>query len=213
MHGRTANKEIDPGRFTRLLRAGIGVVSVDLPGHGERHDPRLTTGTTTLEVVERMVEEIDSVVQAALALGSFDPDAIAIGGFSAGGMAVLVRLCRPHRFRAAIVEATTGDWSFQRHREMYDADRVARLDPIAHLAAWRAIPLLILHAEADEWVDIEGQRSFVRALRERGVPPSMIEFHAFDRTGAPAEHIGFGRHAAAAKDLGTDFLARHLVGA
>ena len=36
MHGRTANKELDPGRYLRLARAGIGSCAVDLPGHGFR---------------------------------------------------------------------------------------------------------------------------------------------------------------------------------
>jgi len=34
MHGRTANKELDPGRYLRLIRAGIAVCAIDLPGHG-----------------------------------------------------------------------------------------------------------------------------------------------------------------------------------
>ncbi len=212
MHGRTAHKEIDPGRYLRLLRAGIATVALDLPGHGERPDPGLAGAKATLQVVERMVEEIDPVLEAALASGRFDPGALAIGGFSAGGMSALVRLCRPHPFRAAVVEATTGDWSFQRAREMYDPERVERMDPVRHLESWRPIPLLILHAEHDEWVQVEGQRSFMRALIARGVPPDLIEFHAFDRTGAPGEHIGFGRFSSAAKDLGTEFLVRRLMG-
>ena len=36
MHGRTATKELDPGRYLRLARAGIGACAIDLPGHGER---------------------------------------------------------------------------------------------------------------------------------------------------------------------------------
>src|SRR5262245_11172372 len=35
MHGRTVNKELDPGRYLRWMRAGIGACAVDLPGHGE----------------------------------------------------------------------------------------------------------------------------------------------------------------------------------
>lgn len=210
MHGRTANKEIDPGRFLRLARAGIGVVALDLPGHGERAEAHLTEPQATLEVVERMANEIDAVVDAAVREGPFDRAALAIGGFSAGGMAALVRLCRPHHFRAAILEATTGDWRFQHHRAMHDPQRVAALNPIEHLEAWAPIPLLILHAELDAWVSVEGQRTFVRALVARGIPQELIEFHAFPQTGAPAEHIGFGRYASQAKDLGAAFLERQL---
>jgi len=126
-------------------------------------------------------------------------------------MAALVRLGRPHRFRAAILEATTGDWRFQRERAMYEPERVSRLNPIEHLESWAPIPLLILHAEHDEWVSVEGQRVFARALVGRGVPPNLIEVHEFPHTGAPAEHIGFGRFSSQAKDLGAAFLERHLL--
>jgi pimeloyl-ACP methyl ester carboxylesterase len=104
MHGRTANKELDPGRFLRLVRAGIATVSVDLPGHGARLDEALQQPERTLEFVERMAGEIDAVVEAMLATGWFDDTRIAIGGMSAGGMAALIRLCRAHPFRAACVE-------------------------------------------------------------------------------------------------------------
>lgn len=213
MHGRTANKELDPGRFLRLLRAGIGVASLDLPGHGERADPALMEPAATLEVVERMEAELDGVIDAAIREGPFDPCSLAIGGFSAGGMVTLRRLCRPHPFRAAIVEATTGDWRFLHHRSDLDAERIARVNPIEHLEGWRPLPILILHAEHDEWVPIESQRRFAEALVARGVPRGLVEFHAFPRTGAPHEHIGFGRFASRAKDLGAEFLVRHLVAA
>ncbi|MBX3355033.1 MAG: alpha/beta fold hydrolase [Phycisphaeraceae bacterium] len=211
MHGRTAHKEIDPGRFLRLTRAGIGVISLDLPGHGERLEERLATPGASLEVVERMVGEIDGVVGAAAAEGLIRRDHLAIGGFSAGGMATLVRLCRPHIFRAALVEATSGNWESLQRRDLHDPERLERMNPIAHLEGWRPIPLMILHAEHDEWVPVDAQRSFVKALEAHGVPRELIEFHTFGRTGAPAEHIGFGRFAVQAKDLGTDFLRRHLL--
>ena len=61
MHGRTATKELDPGRYLRLARAGIGSCAIDLPGHGERriddgdgHDLALV-----LDHIEQAVDEID----------------------------------------------------------------------------------------------------------------------------------------------------------
>jgi alpha-beta hydrolase superfamily lysophospholipase len=193
MHGRTANKELDPGRFLRLVRAGIATVSLDLPGHGARE----------------MAVEIDSVVEAALATGWFDDTRLAIGGMSAGGMATLIRLCRAHTFRAACVECTTGSFAWQRNRAMFEPQRAARLDPIQHLDAWRAIPLLVLHNTLDAWVAVEGQREFVETLRARGLAREVV-MHEFGETGAPHEHSGFGRFAAEAKDRQTEFLVRHV---
>jgi len=210
MHGRTVSKELDPGRYLRLARAGIASCALDLPGHGERLDPALQEPARTLVVVERMASEIDGVVAELEASGEFAPGAMAIGGMSAGGMATLVRLCTPHRFRAAVVECTTGSWRWQRSRAMFDPVRVAAMDPIEHLAGWRDIPLLALHNTLDEWVPVDGQREFVAALRARSPRPADVELHEYGPTGAPAEHAGFGRFASDAKDRATAFLARHL---
>ncbi|MFM7051032.1 MAG: alpha/beta hydrolase family protein, partial [Planctomycetota bacterium] len=191
MHGRTASKELDPGRFLRLVRAGIATVSLDLPGHGERHDDLLQQPERTLAAVEQMAGEIDGVVESMRASGLFRMDRLALGGMSAGGMAALVRLCSPHGFRAACVECTTGSFAWQRHRAMYEPQRAARLDPIAHLDAWRPIPLLVLHNELDAWIAADGQREFAEAVRARG-PAGLVEMHVYGETGAPHEHAGFG---------------------
>ena len=209
MHGRTANKELDPGRFLRLVRAGIATVSLDLPGHGAREDLALQAPECTLQAVEQMAGEIDAVVEAALATGWFDDTRMAIGGMSAGGMAALIRLCRGHAFRAACVECTTGSFAWQRHRAMFEPQRAAKLDPIQHLDGWRTIPLLILHNTLDAWVAVEGQREFVEALRARSLAKDVV-MHEFGETGAPHEHSGFGRFAADAKDRQTGFLVAHL---
>lgn len=208
MHGRTVSKEIDPGRFLRLVREGIGSVAVDLPGHGERSSPELQTAPRALEVVERMAAEVDGIVDAVEALGGFDPDQCAIGGMSAGGMAAVLRLFAPHRFCAAALESTVGDLDALRGRELDDPTRIDRLDPMRRLDQWRPIPTLVLHNKGDEWVPIQAQRRFVAALRARETPSARVEMHEFSETGAPGEHAGFGRFGAEAKRLHTEFLAR-----
>ncbi len=211
MHGRTVSKELDPGRYLRLARAGIASCAVDLPGHGGRFDPLLQDPSRTLEVVERMASEIDGVVADLVASGEHAGCRMALGGMSAGGMATMVRLTRPHAFAAALVECSTGSWRWQRSRAMFDPIRVAALDPIEHLAAWRDIPFLALHNEHDEWVPADGQREFVDALRRTASDPAAVEMHVYGQTGAPNEHAGFGRMASDAKDRATAFLVRHLV--
>jgi dienelactone hydrolase len=216
MHGRTANKELDPGRYLRWMRAsngGIGACAVDLPGHGERSDPQLDSPTRTFDIVKQMVGEIDEIVAALRKIPAFDPNRIAIGGISAGGRAALARLCRPHPFVCASVEATSGSWLHQRHREMFQGRSEAeinQLNPIAHLDHWREIPLQAIHSKGDEWVSIEGQQAFINALRQRYRSPSLIEFIQYEQTGAPGEHIGFGRMAADAKERQREFFARWL---
>jgi len=213
MHGRTVDKELDPGRYLRWLRAGIATCAVDLPGHGERLDADLQQSDRTLDVGQQMLGEIDPIVDALGAMDLFDLDRAGIGGVSAGGMTALARLCTRHRFRCVSVEATTGSWRHQSHRPMFrDRDQeLAGLDPIEHLAGWREVPLQALHARYDEWMPIEGQQAFIDALRRDYREPDLVEFIRYDRTGAAYEHAGFGSFASEAKNRQLDFFKRRLL--
>ncbi len=228
LHGRTVNKELDPGRYLRWIRAGIAACAIDLPGHGERADAAMQEPGRTLDVLEQAQGEIDQVIESladpeygAAGGGLFDLDRLAIGGMSAGGMATLGRLCDPHPFLCATVEATTGNlaglyagtadrpWPVS-----HPPERVAALDPMQHLASFRPIPLQALHTEADAVVPIAVQRTFLDHLRAhyaaRGADPDLIELVTWPETGAPMEHNGFGRHANDAKNAQLEFLRRHL---
>jgi dipeptidyl aminopeptidase/acylaminoacyl peptidase len=213
LHGRTASKEVDPGRYLRWMRAGIATCAVDLPGHGERSDPTLQTQDRAWDVLVQMVNEIDQIVIELGTIGVFDMTRMGVGGMSLGGMAALGRLTRPHSFRCASVEATIGDWSKGTNRSEFERrvpQRALALEPITHLDAWREIPLQAIHAKQDAWVPFESQALFIAALRRNYRDSALIDFVQYDRTGAPHEHIGFGRMAANAKDRQRDFFARWL---
>lgn len=222
MHGRSVNKELDPGRYLRWIRAGIGAIALDLPGHGERYEVSYQGPAKTLDLISQMRTEIDGVLASVRELGVFDMSRLLIGGMSAGGMVTLSRLCRPHPFIGACVEGTTGNL-----RHLYDPPpgmpgrawpvkhdpaAVARLDPMQNLGGFEPIPLLALHNMGDEMVPIGGQRLFLDALRahyeSRGAAPSLVELHTFSETGAPQEHAGFGRFANDAKNLQLEFIKR-----
>ncbi|TVQ60222.1 MAG: hypothetical protein EA378_12150 [Phycisphaerales bacterium] len=228
LHGRTAYKELDPGRYLRWIRAGIGAIAIDLPGHGERGKPGLDGAEHTLEVMRRALAEIDPLLDAVESAhpGMFDRERMAIGGMSLGGMIALRRLCEPHGFMASAVESTTGwlgqlyhpDRALDPEAEAWTArhepDAIEPLDPIKHLAGFCPLPLLALHSESDRMVRLAGMRAFLDRLRDRyteaGSDPNLIELHTWPETGAPQEHIGFGKVAAEAKDRQTAFLTRHL---
>ncbi|MDX9911838.1 MAG: acetylxylan esterase [Phycisphaerales bacterium] len=271
LHGRTAYKELDPGRYLRWLRAGLGLCAIDLPGHGERDDasPEMQKPARTLEVIARSIGEIDGVVRELTRDGFarahaidgatdgpvFDAERLAIGGMSLGGMIALRRLCDPHPFRCAAVEATTG-WLMEMYhpggngpdRQMgkgpnqggegdasergagewagldrvdpphpHERENLAPLDPMSNLDAWRPIPLLAVHSEADALVPWRAQRGFLDRLRARygelGADPALVEQLTWPETGAPQEHLGFGRFSNDSKNAQTAFLARHLLGA
>lgn len=238
MHGRTAHKELDAGRYLRWLRAGvatepdsiptaarggIATCAIDLPGHGERFDRVLQHPERTLDVLEQMLGEIDHVLEALADPrfdGAFDLDRVAIGGMSAGGMVTLRRLCDEHPFRCAAVEGTTGclhalyanggPWNVR-----HDDAQLERLDVERRVGAWRAVPLLALHAEHDEIVPVELQRRFIVRVKSHyaavGADPALAELVTFGPTGAPQEHAGFGRFGNEAKNVQTAFLTRHLL--
>jgi alpha-beta hydrolase superfamily lysophospholipase len=213
MHGRTASKEIDPGRYLRLAREGIASIGLDLPGHGGREDRAMQEPARAMAMVEQMAGEIDGVVDAARDMGLVDMGHLAIGGMSAGGMASCVRLCAPHPFRCALIECSTGDFASLAGMPIHDADVARRIDPMTHLDGWRDIPFLALHARHDEWMPHAGAARFVEALRARSAHPDRIAMHTYERTGAVAEHIGFGQMSHDAKTRGCEFLMRYLRGA
>lgn len=233
IHGRTAYKEIDAGRFSRWLKRGIAAVSIDLPGHGELADERGELAAHTLDVLRAVLPEIDHVVEALadpVWQGVFDLDRIGLGGMSLGGMATLRRLCMPprHEFKCAAVECTSGDL-----RGLYDPiignhpwglsaapEQFAALDPMQHLTpppppGFVPLPLLALHSEADAIVPWPVQAGFLARLRAHyaalGTDPALIEHRTWPTTGAPQEHAGFGLVSNEAKEIQADFLARHLI--
>ena len=213
MHGRTAWKELDPGRFLRLMRSGIAIAAPDLPGHGQRFDAELQEPSRVLDVIMEMLAELDAVNGEAIASLGANPMHTGLGGISAGGMVAIARLTRPHNWRCVVLEATTGSWGHQRARPMFAGSTeaaIAAIDPINHLDLWKPLPTLAVHSKADEWVDWHGQKHFLECIRELG-PPDLIEELLFDRTGAVHEHVGFGRFSAEVKEQERLFYLKHLL--
>lgn len=224
IHGRTAFKELDNGRYLRLLRKGIASVALDLPGHGERSQPGADSPTQSVRVITQMIGEIDAVVDDLTTRyeGMFDPHRMAIGGMSAGGMATLRRLCDPHPFCCAHVEGTTGllcelyhpPEGVERNVPRHDSEAVEAIDASAHLEHFRPIPMQVLHTKGDRIVPYELQERFVKMLGDhyeaQGAERSLIRMVTYENTGAPEEHGGFGRFGNDAKNTMTEFLVEQF---
>jgi dienelactone hydrolase len=214
IHGRTADKEIDPGRYLRCVRRGINVCAVDLPGHGQRYEKKMQSPQRILDVILQMVEEIDGVYDGLQEIGGFDLQVAALGGMSAGGMTAITRLVRPHPFQAAVLEATGGSWSHLRESPICAAlsdEEFDAVNPLHHLDSWRDIPVVAFHSRHDAWIPFATESEFIDAMKEQSASPEDIELVSFDHTGAPEEHIGFGRESAFVKEVQVEFLARHLL--
>lgn len=215
LHGRTVSKEIDTARYTRLMRGGIGVCALDLPGHGEREDAALQVPDALPDLLAQARAELDPVLEDLRRVPWVDAARLAIGGVSGGGMIALRRLGEPHPFRCAAVEAAAGDFSLADVSRRFEVARLRGLDPSAQLAAWRTIPLLAMHSEKDEVVPVAAIRGFVEALRARyvaaGASPELARLITWPETGAPQEHSGFGRFAGEARQHLVAFFAEHLL--
>ena len=213
IHGRTADKELDPGRYLRYVRKGINICAVDLPGHGARFDATMQEPNTTLKVMRAMANEVDTVLDGLQEHGCFDLQHAGIGGMSAGGMATIQRLLQPNKFKVAVLEATTGDLRSMQSYPLCEGlieSEFNAINPMARLADWQDIPVIAFHSRSDAWIPFSGQERFIHAIKEESKAPEEIELISFDTTGAPYEHIGFGRESAFVKEEQVEFVAKHL---
>lgn len=219
LHGRTVYKELDPGRYNRWVRAGIGAVAIDLPGHGERFTEGAHSPDQTVHTITQCVSEIDAVLRSISELGIYDMSKAAMGGMSAGGMVTARRCCDPHPFLGISLECTTGDllglyfpenpseegiW-----RIHHDRSEVQAIDTPSHLSTFDPIPLLAMHNRGDELVPFDIQANFLSTLRNHyndlDADPDLIQLVEFENTGAIQEHSGFGKFASKAKDQQLEF--------
>jgi dipeptidyl aminopeptidase/acylaminoacyl peptidase len=141
--------------------------------------------------------DIESGVDALLAAGRVDPNALYFGGWSWGGYISAWTLTHSTRYRAHVVGASVNDvvlsyalsdinhgvasqWEYRgdpwRQLEAFD-----RPNPIRYVKAARA-PTLILHGEDDARVPFAQSILLYRALRDLGVP---VTFHAYPREDHP----------------------------
>lgn len=214
LHGRTVNKELDPGRYNRWVRAGIGAIAIDLPGHGERFTKDGHTPTQTIQNLTQCISEIPAIINSIAALGIFDMSKSAMGGMSAGGMVTCRSLCNDHAFLGASLECTTGDllglyypsnpsgsglW-----RVHHDRPEVEAIDTPTHLVSFKPIPLLAMHNKGDKIIPYQVQSNFIQTLKahfqRHDADPDQVQLVTYDNTGAIQEHAGFGKFAAEAKD-------------
>ncbi len=133
----------------------------------------------------RMSDDLDDAVSAALATGKLDPKRVCIVGASYGGYAALYAAgVHPDLYRCAVsidgLSDLTTDMAWEkRHNgadsDAYhywlksegdpakDADRLTAKSPVNMVRSW-SVPLLLIHGDADEIVDVTQSREMRDAL-------------------------------------------------
>ncbi|MEV0842135.1 serine hydrolase [Actinocatenispora sera] len=143
---------------------------------------------------------IDELVAEGLA----DPDRLAVTGYSYGGYMTCYLTSRDERFAAAVAGGVVADLTsmtgtsdmghYLAAAELsgdpwQDADRYARLSPLARVQDVRT-PTLLVQGENDDRCPVGQAEQWFGALRARGVPTRLVRYpdesHLFILDGAPS---------------------------
>ncbi|HWA59921.1 MAG TPA: alpha/beta fold hydrolase [Caulobacteraceae bacterium] len=145
---------------------------------------------------DRMQEDVEDAVAAAVAAGKVDARRVAICGASYGGYSALMEAVRrPDLYKAVV--SVAGDCSlvdtlaFSRHEDGSDSPTYAYWlasigDPKADEAALKAAspalraaeiraPVLLIHGTRDKIVDPKQSKIMAKALKEAGKPYEYVE--------------------------------------
>ena len=175
-----------------IARAGMVSIAIDFSGNGIGDDPLALTRLDLFEANTLAAELAD--VGAALDLAQSRPEVdasrLALVGHSRGGAVALLAAARDRRVGAVATLAAVADWErrfppgeWERaHRQGYAEVVNARTGQVlrigsAHLAELRspeldprraasrlAVPVLLVHGDADESVAVEEGRELARTL-------------------------------------------------
>ncbi|GAB3903645.1 hypothetical protein GCM10029964_095910 [Kibdelosporangium lantanae] len=182
-------------------------------GYGEAHGRAIVHALGTVDV-----DDVLSLLDAALALPECDPTRVGVMGGSYGGfMTSWLAAHHGSRFRAAWSErsvnawdsfAGTSDigWYFTEAYVGADPEEQRKKSPLTYADQIR-MPFMVVHSEDDFRCPLEqAQRMFV-ALRRQGVPAEMLVFpgegHELTRSGQP-------RHRRDRFDAVLEWFGRHL---
>lgn len=150
-------------------------------------------------------------IDALVAEGVADPQRLAVTGYSYGGYMTCYLTSRDDRFAAAVaggivsdlvsMAGTSDGGHYLADLELggppfADADAYAAMSPFTRVAQVRT-PTLIVHGAADVRCPVGQAEQWHMALRERGVPTTMVLYpdasHLFILEGKPSHRIDFNQ--------------------
>jgi dipeptidyl aminopeptidase/acylaminoacyl peptidase/CubicO group peptidase (beta-lactamase class C family) len=162
------------------------------------------------------LEPIDALVADGIA----DPERLAVTGYSYGGYMTCFLTSRDDRFAAAVAGGAVSDLvsevgtaqdghvlaRYELGGESWaNRDTYAAMSPLARVEHVRT-PTLVYHGDADRTCPVGQAQQWHTALRERGVPTSLVlypgEGHLFVLDGRPSHRLDFNRRV-------VDWVERH----
>ena len=162
------------------------------------------------------LEPIDALVAEGLA----DPDRLGVTGYSYGGYMTCYLTSRDGRFAAAVAGGVVSDLvsmggtsDYAHLVSQYElggepwaiGDRYRAMSPLSRVESV-VTPTLVYHGEADLRCPVGQAQQWHTALRERGVPTTLVlypdEGHLFILDGRPSHRRDFNRRV-------TDWLEQH----
>lgn len=178
-HGWTSRKEYQRFRAYILASLGYQVVIPDAINHGERDQidyyAKKNAGRFW-EVVLQNLAEFKDLSEGLIKDYNADKNRIAVTGHSMGGFTSAGLFAENKDIKTAVVVNGSFDWIesneiFKRSLGINEAayfkeleKRVMDKTPADKTGSLLERPLLILHGEADQVVDITPQKSFMRKL-------------------------------------------------
>ncbi len=151
------------------------------------------------------LEPIDALVAEGIA----DPERLAVTGYSYGGYMTCYLTSRDERFAAAVaggvvsdlvsMGGTSDDAHLLSHYELggepwANGDRYQAMSPLSRVESV-VTPTLVYHGEADRRCPVGQAQQWHTALRERGVPTTLVlypdEGHLFILDGRPSHRRDF----------------------
>lgn len=142
---------------------------------------------------EKACKTLDTVIECMVKQRGVDPALISVLGTSMGaGCGLAYTMRRPSRIRSicAIFPMTDftkwGQESPNRLKSIAEAHGVKmedlapvleKLSPLRHVTAFAAIPIFLIHGDADTTVLPHHSRDFSEALKKQGSPVTYIEVH------------------------------------
>jgi len=198
IHGGPVAQDMHTFDLSRQLFAAHGYAVLNVNYRGSNGRGFEYSHTITADWGNKEVIDLLAAVDGAIATGAVDPDKLAVGGWSYGGILTDDLIVGTTRFKAASSGAGVGNlfglYGIDQYILQYDnelgqpwkhPDVYVKLSyPFLHADRIQT-PTLFMGGDKDFNVPVEGSEQMYQALRSTGTPAELIlypgQFHGFTR--------------------------------